>query len=74
MTVRHRRQQPQPACRPTVAPRHVGGGPGLVDEDQAVGIERGPATDELPPLLGDVGAIPGLRRGRLCSAAWRLFF
>ena len=57
MSVRHRRQQPQPARRPAIASRHIGGGPSLVDKDQVVGIERGLATDESAALLGYVGAI-----------------
>ena len=57
MPVRHRRQQPQPARRATVPARHVGGGPGLVDEDQMRRIERRLAPDEDPPFLGYVEAI-----------------
>jgi len=57
MPVRHRRQQPQPAGRPALAARHVGGGPGLVDKHQVVGIECRLAADKGPPLLGYVAAI-----------------
>jgi hypothetical protein len=39
-----------------------------------VGIERRLAPDKGAARFGYVGAIPGLRRGRLCSAACRLFF
>jgi hypothetical protein len=31
--------------------------PGLVDEDQVRGVERGLAADKGPSLLGDIGAI-----------------
>lgn len=37
--------------------RHIGGGPGFVDEHQAVGIERRMATDEDPPRFGYIGAV-----------------
>jgi hypothetical protein len=57
-----------------MAPGHVGLGPSLVDKDQAFGLKS--ALVLLPPLApaGDIGAVPGLRRGRLCSLARRLFF
>jgi hypothetical protein len=57
-----------------MAAGHVGGGPGFVDEHQAAGVERRLAANEDPPLFGYVGPIPGLRRGRPCSAARKLFF
>src|ERR1044071_4983366 len=41
----------------TIAPRQVRGGPGLVDEDQAVGIESRLAADEHAPGLGDIRAV-----------------
>ena len=65
MTVRDRSPQPQAARTPAIAPRHVCGGPGLVDKDQALGIERRLAADEDAPSLGYIRAVPGLRRGRL---------
>jgi len=40
-----------------VPARHVGGGPGLVEEDQMRRIERRLAPDEDPPFLGYVEAI-----------------
>src|SRR3954469_10348516 len=46
VTVRDRRPQPQTARAPAITARHVRGGPGLVDEDQAIGIERGLVADE----------------------------
>src|SRR5215213_8081955 len=57
MTVRDRSPQPQTACAPAIAPRHVRGGPGLVDEDQVLGIESGLAADEHAPGLGDIRAV-----------------
>jgi hypothetical protein len=57
VTVRDRSPQPQAAGTPAIAARHVRGGPSLVDEDQAVGIERGLAADEHPPGLGDIRAV-----------------
>jgi hypothetical protein len=40
-----------------MAARHIGGGPGFVDEDQAAGVERRLAANKNPPLLGYVGPI-----------------
>src|SRR6187549_3299821 len=57
VTVRDRSPQPQAAGTPAIAARHVRGGPSLVDDDQAVGIERGLAADEHPPGLGDIRAV-----------------
>src|SRR3954452_15439940 len=57
VTVRDRRPQPQTARASAIAPRHVRGSPGLVDKDQAVGIERRLTTDEHPPGLGDIRAV-----------------
>jgi len=55
--MRHRSPQPQAARASTIAPRQVRGGPGLVDEDQAVGIESRLAADEHAPGLGDIRAV-----------------
>ena len=55
--MRHRSPQPQAARTPTIAPRHVRGGPRLVDEDQAVGVESGLAADEDAPGLGYIRAV-----------------
>ena len=41
----------------TMAPCHVGGGPGLVDEDQLVGVEIELAVEPLLAALQDVGTI-----------------
>ena len=40
-----------------MAAGHVGRGPGLVDEDQALGIEIELAVEPVVPLLQDVGAV-----------------
>src|SRR6185369_8167613 len=55
--MRHRSPQPQAARTPAIAPRHVRGGPGLVDEDQALGVESGLTTDEHTSGLGDIRAV-----------------
>src|SRR5690348_15909875 len=57
MPVRHRGEKPQPATGAAIAARHIGGGPGFVEEHQVVGIERRQAPDEDPPRLGYGGAI-----------------
>src|ERR687893_792085 len=49
--------QPQAARTPAIAARHVRGGPGFVDEDQAIGIEHRLAADEHAPGLGDIRAV-----------------
>ena len=41
---------------PTVPARHVGGGPGLVNEDQALGVEIKLPFEPGLALLRDVGA------------------
>ena len=43
--------------RRTIAPRHVRGGPLLVDEDQAIGVESGLTANEHAPGLGDIRAV-----------------
>src|SRR3954451_14457680 len=40
-----------------MAARHVRGGPSLVDEDQAIGVESGLAADEHASGLGDIRAV-----------------
>ena len=57
MTVRNTSPQPQTARTPAIAARHVRGGPGLVDEDQAIGVESGLAADEHTSGLGDIRAV-----------------
>ena len=55
--VRARSPQPQAARASAIAARHVCGGPRLVEEDQAVGVERRLAADEHAPGLGDIRAV-----------------
>ena len=43
--------------RQLIAPRHVCGGPRLVDEDQAIGVESGLTANEHAPGLGDIRAV-----------------
>jgi len=57
VTVRDTSPQPQTARTPAIAARHVRGGPGLVDEDQAIGVESGLAADEHAPGLRDIRAV-----------------
>src|SRR3954452_6304092 len=57
VAVRDRSPQPQAARTPTIAPRHVCGGPRLVDEDQAGGVESRLAANEHAPGLGDISAV-----------------
>ena len=62
------------AARPApVAARHGGLGPSFVEEHQAPRIKPGLMCLASGAPAGDVEAIPGLRRGRLCSLACRLF-
>src|SRR5215216_8169697 len=71
--MRHASPQPPTARRPPVAPGHVGGSPGLVDEDQPFGIEiqlalepgLAPLANIRPVLLG------GMRRLFLRVILWR---
>ena len=49
--------QPGAARTPPVAARHVGGGPGLVDEDQTLGVEIGLGVEPGPALAQDVRAV-----------------
>src|SRR3954469_810566 len=55
--MRHASPQPPPARGPPVAPGHVGGSPGLVDEDQPFGIEIQLALKPGLAPLADVGPI-----------------
>src|SRR5918997_5062048 len=57
VTMREGSPQPQTACTSAIAARHVRGGPGLVDEDQA-GWGGGPvAAAEKQAGVGDIRAI-----------------
>jgi hypothetical protein len=61
-----RRSQPPAFGRMSTAARQLGGGPGLVDEDQLLRVEPSPAT------LQDVGALlPGGLRGLFLGVSWR---
>ena len=62
-----REVHPQPLAFPAapVIAGHVGGGPGLVDEDEAFGIEVDLTVEPMPTLSQDVGTVlvdrvPGL--------------
>lgn len=67
---------PEPFATPaaTVSPRHVGRGPGFIDEDQLVRIEIELAIEPGLPLLYDIGAILLRRMGGLFLRvmAWRM--
>ena len=65
MAVRDRAVQALAARAAAVAPRHVGGGPGLVDEDQPRRAQRGLPGPPVDPPLGDVGPVLLLRPARL---------
>ena len=56
MSVRNADPQALTARSATVTARHVGGGPGLVDEDQALGVEIELPFEPGLALLRDVGA------------------
>ena len=56
MSVRNADPQALTARRATVTPRHVGGGPGLVDEDQALGVEIELPVEPGFALLRNIGA------------------
>lgn len=62
-----REAHPQPLALPaaTMTAGHVGGGPRLVDEDEAFGFEVDLTVEPVPALPQDVGAVlldrvPGL--------------
>ena len=48
---------PFAAPAPAMAPRHVGGRPGLVDEHQLLGIKVELAVEPVLALLQDVGTV-----------------
>lgn len=56
MAVRYARAQSLAARAAAVAPCHLGRGPGLADEDEALRIEIEQALVPVRPLLQDVGA------------------
>jgi hypothetical protein len=57
VAMRHAHPKPLAAPAAPVAARHVGRGPGLVDEDQPVGIEVELILEPLFASDQDVGAI-----------------
>jgi hypothetical protein len=57
VSVRDRSPQPQTARASTIAARHVRGSPGLVDENQVVGVECRLAANEHVPGLGYIRAV-----------------
>ncbi len=75
--VRHLGLEPQAAWRPAPQRRHVGLSPGLVDEDQARGIDPAPILRPLRPPAGDVRTILlAGERGfflKLSFSAWTKF-
>ena len=58
VAVRDACEQSGPSQRPATRPGHVGLRPGLVDEDEMVGIVVGLGGLPCDPLRRDVGAIP----------------
>lgn len=65
MAVRHAGAEPLAATAATVVARHVGGGPGLVDEHQALGVEIELALEPRLAPLYDVGPALLARMGGL---------
>ena len=57
MAVRHARPQALSPGRPAVASGHVGRGPGLVDKDEALGIEIELPFEPLLPSLQDIRTV-----------------
>ena len=58
VAVRHFRREALPERRPAPERRHVGLGPGLVDEHQALGVDPVPVAKPLRPPARDIGAVP----------------
>ena len=73
MAVRDADPQPFAATTAAVGPSHVGRSPGLVDEDQAFGIEVELAFEPGLAPLQDVGAVlfGGMRGLFFRVMAWR---
>jgi len=71
--MRCRHSQALAARTTAVAARHVGRGPGLVDEDEALRIEIGLALEPVLPAFQDVGTalLAGVRRLFLSVTACR---
>lgn len=57
MPVRDAHPQPLAARRAAMAARHLGGGPGLVDEHQPLGVEVRLALEPGLPAAQEVGTV-----------------
>jgi hypothetical protein len=57
MAVRHAHAQPLAARRPPIPARHVGRGPGLIDEDEAFRVEIELSLEPVLAPLHDVRSI-----------------
>ena len=57
MSVGNARSQSLALARASLQPRHVGGGPRLVDEDEALRIEIELVVEPLSAPLQDVGPV-----------------
>ena len=57
MPVRETDPQALALCAAAVAAGHVGGGPGLIDENQAFRFEIDLTLEPVVPLLQDVGTV-----------------
>jgi len=57
MAVREAHPQAFALGAPPVAAGHVGGGPGLVDEDETLGFEIDLTVEPVPALPQDVGTV-----------------
>jgi hypothetical protein len=55
--MRHRRDQALAARAAAVAPRHVGGGPGLIDEDEPRRVHEALPAAPARALAGDVETV-----------------
>lgn len=68
VAVQHRRAQARTAQGSAVRAHHLRRGPGLIDKDQAVGVEIWLAFEPGPALLQDVRAVVlGGVRGLFCA-------
>ena len=57
VAMREAHAQPGAARTPSMAARHVGGGPGLIDEDKALWVEIGLRVEPGAALLQDVRTV-----------------
>jgi len=66
--MRHAHPKPLAALAAAMAARHVGRGPGFIDEDEALGVEIGLAVEPGLPALQDIRPIllAGVR-GLFCA-------